>query len=785
MKFSVFKSAKAQLGEQCTHDLYLEMSTAKWLMELCNKIADTDDKDRRSELKKQLPVITWQAWFPGRRLIKEAQPSGLFMLDVDHVEKPYELYSEKVAGRHAELGIVYAGMTASRHGLRIVAKCRPEFKTLAECQKWLADSLGVEYDGVCKDFARCSFMVHDSYTYYMDTKAIWTDEPADGTIYSVEDGQLSMCDNKKEPFKVNDEFEQALKEAEEYAQDKKPSTKAKDEEVDQREGLFGGNNTYKGIDLTAIAKEWIEQTGGIEEGVRNIRLFKLALRMRYICNFNAATMLRVMPNYRLPKEEMQEIIRSALTKQKAADLPTDLQMVIRTLQKQAKFKTEDGEIPEVITDTSKLPPLPPVIKQFVDIAPEDFKQAVLMCQLPILGTLGSRLRAKYLDGTMHSPSFLVSLEAPQASGKSFMRKLVDYELGALIEHDNDEREKEREYDAKVREMKLLNIKVTKENKDEVIGSRPDTLIRYVPATMSITKLLMRMYAANGLHLFAMAEEIDTVTKTFKRGISSYSDLLRVAFDNGTYGQDYASENSFSGNVKIFYNMLTSGTPKAMRRFYPDVEDGLVSRVAFVTLPDQFGKRMPVWGELDKEAKKIVDRGLIALNEISIIGNDVQGEHEMKLNWLNAELEKWLLAQQAEAVKADDRTRDVFCRRAAVIGFRAGMLAFFLYNEARTPPIIRNVKKLAIYVANCCLNQHLLRFNVEGTNSNTNRWESVYKQLPQVFNRMELEKALRENDFNTETKQVLYLWKLNNLIETVKEGVTENGVKMGLKYKKIN
>ena len=63
-------------------------------------------------------------------------------------------------------------------------------------------------------------------------------------------------------------------------------------------------------------------------------------------------------------------------------------------------------------------------------------------------------------------------------------------------------------------------------------------------------------------------------------MSSYSDALRTAFDNGEYGQDYASENSFSGIVKLYYNTLFSGTPKAMCRFFPDVEDGLVSRVLF-------------------------------------------------------------------------------------------------------------------------------------------------------------------------------------------------------------
>jgi hypothetical protein len=302
--------------------------------------------------------------------------------------------------------------------------------------------------------------------------------------------------------------------------------------------------------------------------------------------------------------------------------------------------------------------------------------------------------------------------------------------------------------------------------------------------MSITKLLMRMNSAQGLHLFALAEEIDSVTKAFKRGFSSYSDLLRVAFDNGLYGQDYASENTFSGIIPIYYNMLTSGTPKAMRRFYPDVEDGLVSRVCFVTLPDQFGKRMPVWEELNAQQKAIVDIGLERLNEVSIIGDEVQPDHVMKMEWLNKELQQWILSQQAEALKNDDRTRDVFCRRSAVVGFRAGMLAFFLYNEKNTPTIRKNVTKFALWVATAMLNQHLLRFNIKNTHSNINPFEDVYNSLNDEFSRLDVEREVRKCGIGSPVKIVLYKWKLGGLIKEIENTRTFASKNTGVKFKKI-
>ena len=776
MKFSYFETTKAQRGAECTYDLYLEKSNEKWLLVLCNKIAQEENSEKRGRLKKQLPVITWQAYFPGKRVNKEAEPSGLFMLDIDHVENPHQIYSEKIASRVQELGIVYVGKTASCKGLRIVAKCRRELHTIEECQRWLASNLKVEYDAVCKDWARSSYMVHDSYTYYMDAGAIWLTPAEEGTIY----------ENKPQAAYPNMAFEEALHNGNfDYDENQNENENENTPKIDQREGLFGGGDSFKGMKYSDIMQRWLEHTGGEPtEGERNTRLHKLAMRMRYITDFNEATLLRIMPTYGLQEDEMKSLIHSACSMPRASNLPRDLEEVLDKLSRQKEVMEDNEEDPELITPTAKMPPMPPVIRQFVECAPEDFKAAVALCQLPILGALGSRLRAKYLDGVSHSPSFLVSLEAPQASGKSFLTRITNYELRAMMDHDETERAKEREYDKKVKELRLLNVKVTVDNKEEVLGSRPQTLIRYLPPTISVTKLLQRMDAAQGLHLFAIAVEIDTVTKAFKRSFSSFSDLLRVSFDNDLYGQDYASENSFSGNINIYYNFLSSGTPKAMRRFYPDVEDGLVSRVCFVTLPDQFGKSMPQWKEFTPEQKQIVDLGLERLNEISIQGDTVQPEHMMKLDWLNKELKKWIEMQQAEAIRTDDRTRDVFCRRAAVVGFRAGLLAWYLYGETNTPTIRKNVIRFATWVSNMMLNQHLLRFNVQNTNSNVNHWEELYKSLGNEFTRAELEDLIERQGIDSKPKVVIYKWKLLGIIEAVESGRGKRGQQSEVKFRKL-
>ena len=516
--------------------------------------------------------------------------------------------------------------------------------------------------------------------------------------------------------------------------------------------------------------EWLTVNGGVPEpGTRNTSLYKLARSIRYICDFDADTIVKAIPHCGLGTEEVYALVSSAVKAVRGKDIPQDIEDAVEQCQINKMIDGEVGDDDEAVelTDTSKVPPLPPIFQQWYDCAPDDFKVPCVVIQLPVLGTLGSKLRAEYFDGNMHSPSFQVSLEAPQASGKSFMRNIVNYEMKNLKEQDQLSREKEREYQEKVKELKLLNVKINKSNKDEVLGQKPTPLIRYLPPTMSITEMLIRTQNAKGLHLFAMSEEIDTVHKAFKRGFSSFSDALRNAFDNAEYGQDYASDTSFSGIVNLYYNVLYSGTPKAMRRFYPDIEDGLVSRVFFCNLPDQFGKQFVKWREFTAEEKQIVDINLVRLEEISIIGDDVQPEHVMKMNWLGTKMLEWVQAQQAMAVKMNDRTRDTFCRRAAVVGFRAGMLAFYLYGEVTTPTVRRKVKAFAIWIANLMLKQHLIRFKCVEENKNIFPYKDLYEKLPKQFTLKMLAKEAAAMDVNSQPRQITYKWKLIGKIKADK------------------
>lgn len=759
MIFDYFQNVMTKKGEVCTLDLFLNVSLSETVKYIAKRLCDkTLTDEQRASLKKALPAITWQASFRDhRRLNANAIASGLFMLDIDHTDEKTMDIINTCVGLKNKYNIVYIAKSISGKGVRVVAECYEDCKTLSECQKRLADAIGVEYDGSCKDFARSSFCVPDEYIYYLD-QSIFQREPK--YTLPANYGQTDIVTQ-------HGEVETNHVEKEEVAEENS------DTENDSADEL---QTEYKGIPLKDIAHEWLAATGGMPtKGERNQRLYNCAFSMKYICEFNEDVLLAALPDCGLPLAERKAIMHSACSgPRNSTGTPKVLNEVIKRLcaEKAANemFTDETEELmPQIATfadvfTTSEVPELPPIWSHFYKIAPDDFKLATMLCLLPFLGTLASRLRAHYRGREIHSPSFLVTLEAPQAQGKSFIKILDEMCLGQLKEEDARQRQMEREWKEYRKMVKDLGTKLTKKEAQEFMESKPDVHIRYVAPTMSVTELMRKMEAADGLHLFAMSTEIDTVYKAMKRDFSNFSDILRKAFDNDEIGQDYASDSSWSGIVRLFYNCIYSGTPKAVRRFFPDVEDGLISRVLFVTIPDQTFKPGKVFGNFKAKEMENLQYHLNRLNAVSVVDGEAQPEHMLKLDFLTKYMQKWVDVQQRFAEAQNDVTRDTFCRRAAVMGFRAGMIAFYLWDEVTTPTMMRKVKNFATWIANCALRQFLLRFKIEHDTKSTFKFQDVYALLPDSFTRQHVRAAAYSVGNKTSASDIIYRWKLAGKVE---------------------
>jgi hypothetical protein len=246
-----------------------------------------------------------------------------------------------------------------------------------------------------------------------------------------------------------------------------------------------------------------------------------------------------------------------------------------------------------------------------------------------------------------------------------------------------------------------------------------------------------------------------LVKSERAGVwSQKSDIYRLAFDNAAYGQQYISENSFSANVHVYYNLLITGTPGGMYRFFKDVENGLVTRVAFATLPDMFATGIPKFEEYSanekeyiiSEARRLYDEG----------GN-------LECAQVSNALEAWQEEKRKQAELTDSRAVDLVRRRAGVIGFRAGMLCYLL-NDRKSPKIAAD---FGLWVAEYVFRNQMTFFGMqfeesakitsEKTDANRGSVRNLLAELPQKFTRQDLIGLRRRNGQSTDIKKVLSRW----------------------------
>lgn len=753
MKFDYQESLRS-MPQPLTQQRWTELTTS----ELVNR-AVWDFQHGDAKAKKRLPAVMWQASFNGKaRKNENAIPSGLYMLDLDHLEGNTAQIASTFMSKVNECGIMLIHTTPSGHGLRVVARMMAAqgFSTIGEYQLWLAAQLGFkpeQVDTATHDLARMSFVPPENYVHFMDGQ-IFTMEP-ECTINPQNNGAPS-------PVVVKSTADTA---------DVTPPASA--------DGTL--QTHYQGIPLTDIAKRLIENLFDTEicEGNRNSSLYKLARVFRYVCDFNPQVMAAAIPHYGLADSEVMEICRNTINTFRRTDMPPELREVIAELreeQEDAESVNEDtGEQKKLslsLSDYQKnLPPLPPLFREFVKVCPPDFKAVQIVSMLPVVGTLCTHIRSTYLDGNEQSPSFITVVTAPQASGKSFARNMYNTLTARIQEQDATNRAIEESY-----RQELKKAKNAKEQPED-----PRACIRLLPPSVSIAKLLQRLDYARQKHLLTFAEEIDTLTKSNRSGAwAQKSDIYRNAFDNAEYGQDYMSDASYSTIVRVYYNLLILGTPRAVNRFFNDIEDGLVSRVLFAELPSQAGKRMPKFGRFSANAAKRVD---------AIVERLMQMQDCYELEYLNKAIDNWLEQRRIDFLRTQNMALEIFRRRAAVIGFRAGLVAVACYeagivdDDTHKSRYDQRVKKFALWVANYALTVLLNRFGEkmeevqrETTPRQCTAYADLYAAMAVTFTSDDLRMATKRYGSQSPTKQILYRWRQNDMIENV-EGV--NGV-----YKKI-
>ena len=579
-KFSYVQSVagKATVVDK---DTFKKIITDTRVKAICNQIASTADTDAISRLKRGLPAFCWHAWFDdGKRKNYTAHPSGLIMIDIDHVDDPRKLWDE-IKDQCLAYGALIAHVTPSTHGLRIVLPV-PEGLDIEAAQTAYVKSLRLkDVDACTKDLARLSFCVPEEYFLHIDYKRLFED---------VAETTPSL--NIAPQAEVETPLIDASQKADVAEKDNALTNKIFDE-------------TFDTIPYPLLVESMQELLGGIPaHGSRNNFIFSMAAYLRYVCNDDPDWIATILPTYGEANDKWRRTIDSACQRAQYKVMPQIVKRAIELARhKMAVVSKNEDE------DANQLPPpmpekLPKLIAHLVKNVPVVCRPAVANAVFPALAAHLNGVKFWLIDGTEKEATFMCVTMAKQSSGKSAINKPIEYIVADIVERDEINRKREQEW-----KEASANKAGNKEK-----PKRPDDLcVQVLVSDMTNAAFVQRMKDANGKYLYTNLEELDLLKQLQTNGTKDVGKIICLCFDNGKYGQERVGTQSVTARVDLRWNWNASSTiQKGVQFFKGRMVDGTLSRVNFCTIiPDS--SQPFVYGKYDDKYAETLKPYITNLN----------------------------------------------------------------------------------------------------------------------------------------------------------------------------
>ena len=478
-----------------------QMRREPWLAEMCERIENGEEA-----LKNRLPWWTPQCaeYKNNHRSIADAlKPLNRLMLDFDEKGHTDDILSKlniengelKTGCELPELhGMVVLLVEESvRRGSHVLVEL-PEGMTAEEAQKLMEEATGFKPDSVVKGVDRCIYMVPEDHTRYVNPN-----------MFEVTERKIAPSDKESKDGSVEQE----------------PKSEP----------------TFKGIPYTSIIKEWWRRNGGEpQKGERNVKLHKLAVNLRAICDNKKEVLMEVMPHFGLTEAELKSVVESAC-KEEPKGVSKMMQGIVDALELGIDSEEiEDAEaVAEEIGVKVNVRSLPIGLKESLVGVPVSMHLPVLCGLMPLCGAYADGVEVEYCDGNIQHLGLMAIIRGEQASNKSVVKNAIDIWKRQLVDEDALARKREEEWKERKKGRKA----------NEKAPDDPHVLIREVPVTVSCSTLLKRMKNAQGHTLYSFGEELDTLRKTNGAGSwSSKYDIYRLSFDRGEWGQDYNSDQAW-------------------------------------------------------------------------------------------------------------------------------------------------------------------------------------------------------------------------------------------------
>ena len=577
-----------------------------------------------SDLKLKLPSFVFMANFMPNNGKKGNRPTGLWHLqsaakltgmimhDFDHLgEKgltPRELYARipewMKDDKSCPFALLYAGVTPSGDGLRLVTMADVQRGNIAQNQQHIARLLNTVCDGSVKNADRLSFAVTtDDIIYINDLIFTYENPEYDskyGNLYRAGDaGVASRRSDRRAPSDSPRGGEVAAHESAE-GHSNLPSP---------REGLGGG---FGGVPAQTIIDKWIEERGVPAEGTRHLTMLRLAGDLRYICENDPVRLkqwVMLAPFVQdivreRGEDEVTHACEDVCDRKLYMSIPRNFNAILEQLGATKSLPLggaggglrEDGSSPlrgnRWGSFWQRLQPLlAPPYDVACSLTEDENKLGAVFAAGAMYCTLMTRCWYEHFDGMEQRLNPQVYIIGMPAAGKSFADKLDNIIMGPMKAADAIGREAEAEYKRKLKERQTSS----KAAKGEPL-KKPEVMIRYCPSKTSNHVLFHRLENAREmvdgkemhLHIYTFDSELDANTAAQRGGswIDKH-DIELKAFHNECTGVDYSNPDSSNGIFPVYYNTVCTGTPLSLQRKINirNVNDGLCSRIAFFKMKD--------------------------------------------------------------------------------------------------------------------------------------------------------------------------------------------------------
>ena len=687
----------------------------------------------------------------GSRRAEFMRPTGLLMMDFDHVGDPHKVYQALLDAmmadcRKCEDWLALAHITPSGDGLRLVLK-REKGKTIEQEQHgWFLCieeyCAGLKFDAVCKDISRLSFAPMQKEILYYNPSLLFGELPEAG---EYPDGSLFSGFASRDGVIPSEERDLAKCSGEGCSHS--PCAGSFASAQDDTKGAEQYPTEYEGMEYAEIVKRLEEQLGGRpEHGARNSFIFSMACNLRYICNDDAAWIASILPTYGEDPQKHRTTVQSAVNRPMSRTMPETLARALRVAQ--GELSIVNCEL-SIATPPAMPSSLPAPLDMLISRTPQPMRPAVAMAVFPPLGAHLHEAKFHYWDNRDYEATFMNVLVAELSSGKSAVNTPIEYIIADIEARDDVAREREQEW-----KNQCATISNAKDK-----PQRPKGLaVQCLSADMTNAAFVQRLADAEGRFLYTMMDEIELLDslKTNTRG-GSVSAVLRLAFDCGKYGQERVASNAVNAKVRVRWNWNASTTVQRVRKYFAhSIADGTLSRLSFSTIlksdEDWGDTHRPVYGDYGQAFADALHPYIDALCSC-------------KGTLRCPEAEQWALSLSDDLVdfarQLDDRTYATMSFRAVLMGFFRAMVLYVM-NGCRWTTVIADFAAWSVrYDLWCKMRffRDMLHKDLEGEKTALQRGPvSLLTLLPMEFTRQQAEELRVAQGMKPNPKAMLSTWK---------------------------